>query len=290
MNDVYGIDPEAPADFQDFVQLMRLFGTGEGRFIVDFPMSWMSAVRTHLSTLSSLEQLKIIELWSSRCAGSVVPTPTRITRYPSWIESANDLQGHVKTLVSKRGCPPVAEPIDKMLERPDGFPDARGGHIQRTGLAYAQAARPLLQTSPKIVLVDPYFKLRYFDNNSNSYRRSTRHIDSLKCLLKESAKWRRVEIFKIMVSKDQALDGDPNGELFKQGLAQIARDADASLIQLEHGLLEASISTDRHARYLLGMHQGLHFDWGFDVGDPHSTNHVEWMGPSVLKPLLDRFV
>lgn len=290
MNDVYGIDPEAPADFQDFVQLMRLFGTGEGRFIVDFPMSWMNAVRSHLSTLSSLEQLKIIELWSSRCAGSVVPTPTKISRYPSWIESAYDLQSHVKALVSKRGCPPVAEPIDKMLERPDGFPDARGGHIQRTGMAYAQAARPLLQTSPKIVLVDPYFKLRYFDNNTKRFKRSTRHIDSLKCLLKESAKWRRVEIFKIMVSKDEALNDDPNGELFEQELAQIAYDAEANQIDLEYGFLESSISTDCHPRYLLGMHQGLHFDWGFDAGDPHTTNLVEWMGPSVLKPLLDRFV
>jgi hypothetical protein len=110
------------------------------------------------------------------------------------------------------------------------------------------------------------------------------------CLLKESAKWRRVEIFRIMVSKDQALDDDPSGELFEQELAQIARDAETHQIYLEYGLLESSISTDRHPRYLLGMHQGLHFDWGFDAGDPHTTNHVEWMGPSVLKPLLDRFV
>jgi hypothetical protein len=290
MNDVYGIDPEAPENYQEFASLMRLFEPGAGRFIIDFPMGWMDAVRSHLSTLSSLEHLKFIEILSSRCAASVVPTPTRISRYPSWIESAYDLQSHVKALVSKRGCPPVAEPIDKMLERPDGFPDARGGHIQRTGMAYAQAARPLLQTSPKIVLVDPYFKIRYLDRNTNSFRPSTRHIDSLKWLLKESAKWRRVEVFRLMVSTDEALKGDPNGELFKQGLDQIARDAGASLIRLEHGLLEASISTDRHARYLLGMKQGLHFDRGFDTGDPHTTNHVEWMGQSVLKPLLDRFV
>ena len=290
MNDVYGIDPEAPADFQDFVQLMRLFGTGEGRFIIDFPMSWMSAARSHLATLSSLEQLKIIELWSSRCAGSVVPTPKKISRYPSWIESATDLQSHVKALVSKRGCPPIAEPIDKMLERPDGFPESRGGHIPRTGAAYAQAARPLLQTSPKIVLVDPYFKLRFREKNTRRFKPSDRHKDSLKCLLSESARWGRVEVFRVMVSEEQALDDDPNGESFERDLVQVANDAKADHIHLEYGFLESTSSIDRHPRYLLGMHQGLHFDWGFDAGDPQTTNHIEWMGPSVLKPLLDRFL
>jgi hypothetical protein len=37
------------------------------------------------------------------------------------------------------------------------------------------------------------------------------------------------------------------------------------------------------------MNRGLHFDWGFDTGDAGSTNHIEWMGKSVLEPLLKRF-
>ena len=92
------------------------------------------------------------------------------------------------------------------------------------------------------------------------------------------------------MSEEQALDDDPNGESFERDLVQVAKDAEADHINLEYGFLESTSSIDRHPRYLLGMHQGLHFDWGFDAGDPQTTNHIEWMGPSVLKPLLDRFV
>ena len=61
------------------------------------------------------------------------------------------------------------------------------------------------------------------------------------------------------------------------------------MIELEVQSLDQNVATDRHPRYLLGMERGLHFDWGFDIEDAKSTNHVEWISKSALQPLLARF-
>lgn len=70
----------------------------------------------------------------------------------------------------------------------------------------------------------------------------------------------------------------------------IKRDVGASCIEIEYALLDEKNSLDRHPRYLLGNECGLRFDWGLDVCDDNSTNHVEWVGRAALKPLLKRFL
>jgi hypothetical protein len=289
MNDLYGIDPTAPESIRDLSDLMRIFGPGEGRFIAEFPDQWFVDLSSHMKSLSDLQQMAAIELWLKIGRNAVLPTTVRFNSKWSWSENATALKDHVVKLIGNKRCPATLEPIDKVLIDPRAFRDARGGHIPRTADAYAAAARPLLQTSPKIVLVDPYFKLRYFDNRAGTFRPSTRHRNSLMALFREAAVWKRVECFKLAVSSDQAFDGDKTGAIFDDQLLQIRSQCGAQSIDMEVEVLDGSLSTDRHPRYLLGMHSGLHFDWGFDTGDVTSTNHIEWMGQSVLAPLLDRF-
>ena len=132
--------------------------------------------------------------------------------------------------------------------------------------------------------------MRNFDQRSEKFKRSDRHWKSLSAILKEAIRWKRVEIFKLMVSEDEALRGDSDGEVFSSNLEQVVEEAGASnLIQIEWDVLDRNVSTERHPRYLLGMASGLHFDWGFDTGEVNTTNHIEWMGRSVLEPLLRNF-
>lgn len=84
--------------------------------------------------------------------------------------------------------------------------------------------------------------------------------------------------------------GSDNGVEFKADLNAIKRDVGASCIEIEYALLDEKNSLDRHPRYLLGNECGLRFDWGLDVCDDNSTNHVEWVGRAALKPLLKRFL
>ena len=290
MNDVYGVDPAAPSDFRDFAQLMRVFESGQGRFIADFPMEWFRELRVHMKSLSDVQQLKVLEKWLTVGKAAVVPFNARFNPTKSWAENAATLTGQVRKVIGSKGCPATMEPLDEALLDPNGFPDARGGHIPRTASAYAEVTRPLLQTSPKIVLVDPYFRLRYFDQRTDRFRRSERHWKSLSAILNEAIKWKRVEVFKLMVSEDEALKEDPDGEVFASDLEDVVEKSGAkNVIQIEWDLLDRSVSTERHPRYLLGMASGLHFDWGFDTGDVSTTNHIEWMGKSVLEPLLNNF-
>lgn len=289
MNDLYGVDPGAPSSLRDLSDLMRVFGPGEGRFIAEFPGDWFHKLVRHMKELSDIQQMAALEMWLQVGKSAVVPIRARFNSAWTWDENASALREHVVKLIGARECSANLVPIDKVLLDPDGFPDARGGHIPRTAKAYAEAARPLFQTSPKIVLVDPYFKLRYRDSRNGQFRPSVRHRKSLEALFLEAVAWQRVVCFKLAISKEQALDGDESGAIFESELQELADNCGVKNIELEYVLLDDKFSTDRHPRYLLGMNRGLHFDWGFDTGDSGSTNHIEWMGKSVLQPLLERF-
>ncbi len=290
MNDIYGIDPTAPSDLRDFAELMRVFDTGQGRFIADFPMEWFRYAHAHMSSLTNIEQMRALELWLKVGRNAVLPTDAQFARTRSWPENAAALVGQVKKVIGARGCPATVQPLDEVLLDPEGFPDARGGHIPRTAAAYAYAARPLLQTSPKVVLIDPYFALQFFHRQSNQLRPSGRHRSSLSALLKEAVRWNRVETFRLMVSAEKALIYDEDGDTFSSDLTQLLREVDSlGRIEIEWNILDKSVSTERHPRYLLGMFSGLHFDWGFDTDDEKTTNHVHWMGKSELDPLLRNF-
>jgi hypothetical protein len=290
MNDIYGIDPMAPSDYRDFAQLMRIFEVDQGRFIADYPVGgWFPHLRQHLGELATLDQMKAIELWLKVGRSALVPMHEKFNPSYSWSENAIRLHGHVKALIGAIGCPATLTPLSDCLIDPTAFPSASGAHVQRTPDAYAKAARPLLQTSPKVVLVDPYFKLRYYDERAGVFRPATRFRKSLEALLYEAVHWKRVEVFKLAVSPREAFHDDPDGAIFSDHFSELAAAVGANSIELEIQPLNQNVSTDRHPRYLLGMERGLHFDWGFDIEDAKSTNHVEWISKSALKPLLDRF-
>jgi hypothetical protein len=61
MNDLYGIDPQAPNNLRDLSGLLRLFGPSDGRFIADFPMAWRIELRDHMRSLSDLNQKAVEE-------------------------------------------------------------------------------------------------------------------------------------------------------------------------------------------------------------------------------------
>ncbi len=290
MNDVYGIDPAAPSDYRDFAHLMRVFDVDQGRFIADYPGGgWFARLKQHLDDLATLDQLKAIELWLKVGRSALVPVQEKFNPARSWPENAIQLLGQVQSLIGASGCPATLTPLCDHLVDPAAFPSASGAHVQRTPDAYVKAARPLLQTSPKVVLIDPYFKLRYYDERARVFRPATRFLKSLEALLREAIRWKRVEVFKLAVSPREAFDGDPDGSIFSDQLSALGDAVGADVIEFEIQLLDQNVSTDRHPRYLLGMDRGLHFDWGFDTEDAKSTNHVEWISKSALQPLLKRF-
>lgn len=287
MNDLYGVDPAAPSSLLEFASLMRFFGPGEGRFIADFPGQWIDDVAQHIKSFSQLEQMAAIELWLRYGKHALLPTAARYNRKWSWSENATNLGEYVVRVIGAKGCPATLVPIDRALLDPSVFPDARGDHLPRTAQSYATVARPLFQTSTKIVLIDPYLKFRTIIEGTNSYKQITRFRETLEALFREAVRWKQVECFKFAVLSKEAFHGDPGGKEFKSEMRKLADKNDAQYMKLD--FFELDDHSSSHARYLLGMHNGLHFDWGFDTGNSKSKNHINWIGPAALQPLLIQF-
>ena len=286
MNDLIGIDPQAPSSLRDLSDLLRLFGPSEGRFIADFPMDWEHELREHLRSFSDLGAMAADEAVKHRLAHAILPTSVRFRSNLSWPENAVSLRNEVVKLVGPMGkVGNLVEPIDKVLSNPDAFPDASGALIERTPNAYVVAARPILMLSRKVVLVDPFFTLKFKSDSRGMWLPDRRH-KVLVQFMQEAVKWKQVEAFEIFYSPSKTGRSiDSQGADFES----VVREVGAARIAVKVHTLDHEDSDKQHARYLLGLRSGLHFDHGFDVARDGSKNHVEWVSKTVLKPLLDRF-
>lgn len=291
MNDLYGVDPNAAAAVDDFAKLLRHFGPEHGRFIFDFPPDWYAQVRLHLKDeeVGDVKRLKLTEQWLRTAKRSLLPTKARYSDALAWAKNAENLD-NPSGRIGPAGSRPPCIALENVLIDHEALPDCRGGHIRRKAIAYADVARPLMQISRKVVLVDPYFCFHELHKVSGNVRRTERYSNSLKALIQVANAERKVAIFKLMVSRERAtLAGEAQ---FITDYGAIRSDVcSAADIQVEHGFLYERLG--QHARYLLGNDCGLHFDHGFDTPikkNDDSSQHVEWIGRAALTPLLDRFM
>lgn len=287
MNDRYGVDPCAASTVGELANLLRQFGPEHGRFIFDFPPDWHAQVGGRFPGAGDVQRKYLIELLR-KAKRSLLPTETRYSVDLSWARNAERLTG-VQGRIGPAGSRPPCRALEDVLLDPDALPDCRGGHIPRTPAAYAEVSKPLFQISRKVVLVDPNFHLRYRLKDSRETRLAYRYVNSFEELIR-AAQAGKVEVFKVMVSPSRALINEDDGERFEADLSAIVNDAGVAGIAVEYDLLDEVHSFDRHPRYLLGNECGLKFDWGFDVKNDRSTNHVEWVGAAALAPLLERFM
>lgn len=280
MNDLVGIDPQAPSSLRDLSDLLKLFSPSQGRFIADFPGEWAGELRKHLRSFSDLGKMKADEAIKHRLTHAILPIKGRFRPEMTWPENAMLLRNKGEVDISKfigpAGKPGnVVEPIDQVLSDLDSFPDASGALIDRSADAYVNAARPILMLSRKVVLVDPYVSLKY---------RSWRKV--LLQFMQEAVKWRQVEAFEIYYSPEKS---GQNLDSQRANFESVSKEAEAIGIAIRVHSLDHNELGKQHARYLLGKENGLHFDHGFDIGNYESKNHVTWVGQPVLKALLDRF-
>lgn len=287
MNDLYGVDPAAPSTPGELIALLRMFGPTEGRFIAQFPLGWEEAAAGILADAKPLERRHAQE-WILRRRRAFVEVQMPYVAAMRWEENAIALTAIVRGLIGTRGCAATATAIDVALMDPDAIPDSRGGQVPRTISAYLGAAWPLLATCSKVVLVDPYFRLRLPESlASGKPRAARRQRQFLVDLLADAQRRRKVEVFVLYVSSEQALARDPDGAAFEEDLASVLDDAQVTGIDVQYDLLDEVGDTRQHARYLLGQGCGLQFDHGFDTGD--GTNHVHWLSTAELAPLLKKF-
>lgn len=287
MNDRYGVDPCTAATVAELAGLLRNFGPELGRFIVDFPSNWTSQAGVRFSKVADLERARLTEMLRI-AKRSLLPTKTRYFTDVSWAKNAQRLTD-VHGRIGPAGSTPPCRAWEDVVTDPAALRDSRGGHIPRTPFAYAEVAKPLFQISPAVALIDPHFHLRYRRKDSSRQFRAGRYINSFKALIQSAQAEGKVERFRLVVSPSRTMINEDNGAAFEADIKDILSDVGCTHIEVEPVLLNEE-RDKQHARYLLGNECGLKFDWGFDVKNDGSTNHVEWIGRAALEPLLKRFM
>lgn len=275
MNDCYGVDPETPASPAELGVMAMRFRPSEGRFILEYPIDWESRALGHARRISDLAAAKATERLK-QLRGALLPSRERYDSDKPWAENALRIRPQVRELIGPSNSPPTVVPFAKTIEEPDLLREAGEARIPKTVSDYVAAARPLLLTSPKIVLIDPFFSLLTPSGAPDRRQRVLRAF-------LETARQGRAKIFRIVVSPKAFGPEDPQGKAYRHSFEAIAQSAGAGGMTLEVDLV------GEHPRYLLGMHSGLQFDWGFDISTDGRRNHVHWLKDSVLKPLLEQY-
>lgn len=286
MNKIYAVDPGAPRDAEELISLMKMFGPTRGRFIYDLPTGWMKAALAATDETADVTKLKVREILASRRRAFIRPRPSPMRR-PSWIETALALQDY-EMLIGARECPEVAVPIDRVLYS-DYLPDVAGAFVPRTAEGLADAGKLVFRISPKIIIVDPYLHLYGVDTSAR--RKKSGYYPVLEAFLRVAAA-ERVERMTIFVGKRNLERKGVDASNLARDLQLLSANVGADEILFKCKMLEDLPNLPgghQHARYLLGIGCGLHFDSGFDIGKKGTVNHIHWLGEGELGPLLKLF-
>jgi hypothetical protein len=286
MNDVYGIDPKAPSNLAELSALVRLFSPSEGRFISDFPMGWNDELRNHMKSISDGLSFATVEAWIRLGKHALLPSSQQYKSNLTWVENSAFIREEVVKLIgSSTEKSKIIDQIDKILLDPNAFRDSRGDFIPRTALAYGKISSPILLRSRKVVLVDPFITFRFLPQYKKNWQPDRRR-NVVKEMFKIAQKGRFVECFEIFYEPVNQVYG---AEYLQEDLQNLVDELGIKSIDVACHPTKKDSNTKQHARYLLGLHSGLHFDHGFDTAEDDSRNHIEWMGNSVLEPLLKKF-
>lgn len=294
MNELFGIDPEAPTNLRDICELIRLFDPSAGRFIANFPMEWKRDLRAYLGSRSDLDKKIAEEALINRLDHALFPIKTQFNSKLPWHENALLLSRceEISRLIGPAGrCNNPVYPIDEVLADPHAFPDSSGDWIEPTAEAYIKAALPILLVSRKVVLIDPYFALHFCfkeskNKDSKKFYPDKGKIELLSMFLNTAVEGNQVEAFEIFYSPKKT---EFVIEKQKEALILILREVDL-IKQIDvniHSLDEKH--PQQHDRFLLGLKNGLSFGYGFGVSKNRKKNQVSWVGKAVLTPLLEEF-
>jgi hypothetical protein len=289
MNEYFALDPRAPQSARDVADLYRIFSPDSGRFLLTMPESWSEEFVRSMRLVSDLCGLRAEEFLKITMT---LPHESKSRKNLKWEEIAVELIETTKAILGDREVKPHIRAFDAALSETSLWVDASEGHIARNAVSYARVAEPIFRASPKVSLVDPYFRLRYKPPGYHFFKRSIRHIQTLEQFIGLAAKYRKVKVLCLFINEEYALEGDPQGVHFQAELDAIKDSipgADSLIVEFRR--LSRELSFDSHPRYLLGHKAGLRFDWGFESRpDDPRTQHLAWIGRRALGPLLDRFL
>ena len=186
MNEIYGIDPEVPAKWNDIHVLTLLFGIHQGRFIASYPSEdWEFFLFKNISDLKDIEQSKA-KRKIEQLRDAYYPLEAEYRRTKKWIDNVYEFQSKNKALAQVFTDPANQYQYPSLKDLLDGstdLPDGSGKRIEMTVHSYRKVLKPLFLKSTELHFIDRFFHLRDEDGNKRTLTKSLKALGLMICKL-----------------------------------------------------------------------------------------------------------
>jgi hypothetical protein len=274
MNEIYGVDPDAPKDLQELRSLFERFGPSNGRFIGRFPDDWLQNLERRFSHLSGLDRSRLTIL-VQRHQDTLLDINAPYSRTKEWGENAKNTRLFQKAL-SKSPNSQSLPTLEEFLWDDSEADSSRGGFLPMTVDAYCNACAPLLAISSETHLADRFFQLR---RDSGELNRSG--ISLLRGLLQKLDSYSKKRSLFIHFELPRYISEDRYEERLQGDLESLQNETNVGILYDIHEQMN-------HGRYIFSIKGGLQFDHGFLI-DRTKENHVHWLSSGELRPILASF-
>ena len=158
MNERFAVEPSSFESANDIRYLFEKFGFEHGRFIAKYPSKWLKTLWGEIYKLPELEQAKAKRIIERHSGHALLSCDAQWDSTLDWCDNAlaQAASGKFnKIVIGTR--PPDTLFLKEVDEEILG--DSRGERVAQTAEEFVRIAGPLLDTSPEIFLVDPYFRM-----------------------------------------------------------------------------------------------------------------------------------
>lgn len=259
MHALFAIEPDAINNWQDLKYALEKFGYSKGLLIARFPKPWPRLVIEACDRrgVGDLERARIVEKLRQAQNDRLVRMGLPFDG-DDWIANAKKIVVHERISAILVRDKHDAERFHCLAEVDETlFDNRRDVQVKRNAQALAEAARHVLLSSNRVVLVDPYFEAK---------PRCCKVLQAMIRLCREHGhQLAEVVIYAAKSTPKRHANHDVAAyeKLFSGDLAQ---DINLRIIMLS----AESLGQDFHARYLFSQRAGLRFDRGFVEPEDHA--------------------
>lgn len=282
MHTVFAIEPQALNNWHDLRYALEKFGYSKGLLVARYPRKWMALVMDacRQNGVGDLDLKRIEERLrqakDDRLVGMGLPFEGA-----DWLSNAKSdaLRERVSAVLVKNKV--EGDLFYCLADANEELFDNHGEiRVERNAYALAGAARYVMLSSPRVVLVDPYFEAR---------PRCCKVLRAMIELCRESGHGLSdITVYTAQSTDRRYLNHDE--PTYHRLLSDLLRHD----IKLRVVLLPAeSMAEDFHARYLFNQRAGLRFDRGFvepeDHGQREHLTDVVCLSDALVSELNERY-
>jgi hypothetical protein len=287
------MDPEIGTNPNLAKDLISEFGFSSGQFILNYPDSWKSQLKTALKSRGVFNggyEARVIREVLLKCAECLCPCEQRqFDSSKSWIENAEENLEPSESVISTANKPGWIDPVD-FLEG-YGVKIPRVERISETVEDYLRAIEHLIVLSKEIYVADRFYSTRYQrQKNGPFFRAKDAYEFALNLGLLARSSGRKGQLIRFFIEKNTKLDAYDSAkrvDALDSDFDDINEQLNTDKIKIDYLLVPEM----KHWRYVFSMKGAVKFDAGiqFKKSEKDPKNELTWLPASSISDLLEEY-